>query len=270
MEPWFGVAFGLIVFSFFFGICWVHSLEKKRKNANFDQGVEALKRGDLDLALACANEEIRRESERARGYRLRGETLHRKGMHKEAIEDYTRCFFLTTEHSRLYRLRGDSYAALHRYDHAIADYSDAIRLNPDDTIAVEHRKVAYAEREARGNHLSNDLHNADAIITELPPRREENARATCDEKTQSQPIQRPAATKAISSPKIFNGFAMTGFILGLVSIVFYFIGIVPIVGIVFSAIGLARFNPELQKGKWMAGWGLGLSITYTVMFLTRR
>jgi hypothetical protein len=63
---------------------------------------------------------------------------------------------------------------------------------------------------------------------------------------------------------------LTGFILSRVSTVLYGTGIVPILGIVFSAIGLGRFDPELQKGKWMAGWGLALSILYTMMFLTHK
>jgi hypothetical protein len=37
----------------------------------------------------------------------------------------------------------------------------------------------------------------------------------------------------------------------------------------FSAIGLGRFNPKTQKAKWMAGWGLALSILFTIMFLAR-
>lgn len=191
-------------------------------------------------------------------------------MHKEAIKDYGQAIALDSTEGDLYRLRGDSFAALRLFNRAIADYSDAIRLNPADTTAIEHRKIAYAEREARGDDPSNVLHDSSAIMAELPYRREEDTITTRDVEPPFQPVQQPAPTKAISSPKTFNGFAMTGFTLGLASIGLYFLGLVPILEIVFSAIGLGRFNPELQKGKWMAGWGLGLSITYTVMFLTHR
>jgi hypothetical protein len=29
------------------------------------------------------------------------------------------------------------------------------------------------------------------------------------------------------------------------------------------------FNAQTQKAKWMAGWGLALSILFTIMYLTR-
>jgi hypothetical protein len=64
-----------------------------------------------------------------------------------------------------------------------------------------------------------------------------------------------------------NPMALTRFILGLVSVVFYSIGILPILGIIFSAIGLATFKPDIQKNKWMAVAGLILSILYTLMSL---
>jgi hypothetical protein len=58
--------------------------------------------------------------------------------------------------------------------------------------------------------------------------------------------------------------------LGLASIFLYGIGIVPILGIVFSAIGLGTFKPQLQKNHWMAGVGLAVSIVFTLMFLFYR
>jgi len=61
--------------------------------------------------------------------------------------------------------------------------------------------------------------------------------------------------------------AATGFVLGIVSIFLYFIGILPILAIVFSAIGLGTFKQELQKNKWMAGVGLALGIIYTLMYM---
>jgi hypothetical protein len=64
-----------------------------------------------------------------------------------------------------------------------------------------------------------------------------------------------------------NPMALTGFILGLASVGFYFIGILPILGIVFSSIGLATFKPDIQKNKWMAVAGLILSVLYTLMSL---
>jgi tetratricopeptide (TPR) repeat protein len=241
----------------------------RRENANFRQGQDALNRGDFDLALSCANEEIRRDPARIRGHRMRGEALHKKGMDKQAIEDYCRASDLDAEDSDLYRLRADSYAALHLYSRAITDYSDAIRLNPADAAAIEGRKAAYAARETHGDAPADDLPVQNAITAELPFTRAEDTHIRYDNDEPSQLIPRPAATIALGPAKVFNPLALTGFILGLTSVVLYVIGIIPILGIVFSAIGLGRFNPETQKAKWMAGWGLALSILFTIMYLTR-
>ena len=64
-----------------------------------------------------------------------------------------------------------------------------------------------------------------------------------------------------------NPMATTGFVLGIVSVFFYFIGILPILAAVFSAIGLGTFKPDRQKNKWTAVVGLGLGIIYTLMYM---
>ncbi len=68
-------------------------------------------------------------------------------------------------------------------------------------------------------------------------------------------------------PKKNNSMAATGFVLGIVSVFLYFIGILPILAIVFSSIGLGTFKPDSQKNKWMAGVGLALGIIYTLMYM---
>ena len=65
--------------------------------------------------------------------------------------------------------------------------------------------------------------------------------------------------------KVNNPWALWGFIVGLVSVFFFWIGIIPLIGLVLSVIGLTSFKPESQKNKWMAGVGLCLSIIYTLM-----
>jgi hypothetical protein len=64
-----------------------------------------------------------------------------------------------------------------------------------------------------------------------------------------------------------NPLALTGFIIGIAGVFFHFIGVVPVAGIVLSSLGLGSFKPASQKNKWMAGWGLALSIIGTVMYL---
>jgi hypothetical protein len=69
------------------------------------------------------------------------------------------------------------------------------------------------------------------------------------------------------APLTNNGMAMTGFILGLVSVVFYVIGILPILAVIFSAVGLGTFKSHVQKNRWMAITGLILGILYTLAYM---
>jgi hypothetical protein len=79
-----------------------------------------------------------------------------------------------------------------------------------------------------------------------------------------------AAASAPAEPaKSNNGMALTGFLLGLVSVAFYAIGIIPILAVVFSGIGLGTFKPAAQTNKWMAGVGLALGVVYTIMMLNQ-
>ncbi len=79
-----------------------------------------------------------------------------------------------------------------------------------------------------------------------------------------------AATRTDTAGKHNNGMALTGFAFGLASIFLYGIGIVPILGIVFSGLGLGTFKSRVEKNRWMAGVGLGVSIVFTLMFLFYR
>lgn len=72
----------------------------------------------------------------------------------------------------------------------------------------------------------------------------------------------PTCTGLVNNP-----LALTGFVLGLAAVPLYFIGVIPILAVVFSAIGLARFDPARQKNKWMAGVGLALGVVYTLVSL---
>ena len=63
-----------------------------------------------------------------------------------------------------------------------------------------------------------------------------------------------------------NTMALVGFILGILSaFVYALFSIMPILGIIFSGIGLGTFKPETQKNKWMAWAGLAISVIYFLM-----
>jgi len=65
--------------------------------------------------------------------------------------------------------------------------------------------------------------------------------------------------------KTNNRYGITGFVLGLVSVFFYFIGIIPLLAVVFSAIGLGTFQEANQKNNWMAITGLILGILFSIL-----
>jgi len=66
-----------------------------------------------------------------------------------------------------------------------------------------------------------------------------------------------------------NIMALVGFILAIISVFVYsIVGIIPILALVFSIIGLTSFNAKIHKNKWMVTWGLIISIIYTGMYFT--
>lgn len=78
--------------------------------------------------------------------------------------------------------------------------------------------------------------------------------------TESMPATNSAGTQSKN-----NSYALTSFALGIASVFLYQIGILPLLGIVFGVIGLSTFREPAHKNKWMAVWGLILSILYMVV-----
>jgi len=70
----------------------------------------------------------------------------------------------------------------------------------------------------------------------------------------------------VKAPKPRNGFALTGLILGIASVLLS-IGIIPILAIVFSGIGLSKVKDRSGKGKVQAWIGLILGILYTLVYM---
>lgn len=67
--------------------------------------------------------------------------------------------------------------------------------------------------------------------------------------------------------KVLNAFALVGFILGLLSVALYWVlGIVPLLAIIFSIIGLVSVKKSGQKGKGFAITGLVLGIVFLLVF----
>ncbi len=64
------------------------------------------------------------------------------------------------------------------------------------------------------------------------------------------------------SMKKNNKFALTGFVIGILSIFLFVIGALPLVGIIISIIGLFTYKKSIHKNRWMGITGLTLSLIF--------
>jgi hypothetical protein len=64
-----------------------------------------------------------------------------------------------------------------------------------------------------------------------------------------------------------NAMALTGLVLGIASIFLSFIGVVPILAVVLSGIGLARASARDGAGRGQAWIGLLLGVVFTLTYL---
>jgi tetratricopeptide (TPR) repeat protein len=142
-------------------------------------GVEALKAGDYDRAIACFDAALRFDPRNAAAYSFRGlahvrkgdavaglrdftEAIHLqpgndsayaqrgltyagRGEDEKAIRDYTEALRIDPRIPRIYILRAASYTRRRENDRAVADCTEALRLDPRNAAAHKARGIAYAE-----------------------------------------------------------------------------------------------------------------------------
>ena len=76
--------------------------------------------------------------------------------------------------------------------------------------------------------------------------------------------------KLVRREKKSNFMCVSGFILGITCILFYWIlPFLPIVAIISSSIGLSKINVESQKGRILGLIGLILGILFTIQVLIK-
>lgn len=199
---------GLAVFTAVAGLLAVGWLAYKLYNptlSRFEQGRQALRQGDHDLAIACFDEVIERQPRLAPAWHNRGlarlarqdhdgaladftqalrldpsdadsaagrARIHFRRQHyPQAITDFTEAIRLRS-HAGLYLERGQAHAALNDWERAIADFDRAIELEPDLAEAYHRRGLAYAARQ--------DLDRARADLDEAVRRAPNQAEAWLD------------------------------------------------------------------------------------------
>jgi hypothetical protein len=81
---------------------------------------------------------------------------------------------------------------------------------------------------------------------------------------QPQPPYPPVPYYQAHTEPSTDGFAITGFVLAMVSIFTFWMFLPPLLGIVFSAIGMSRTKNGKRKGRGLAVAGLVVSIIVSV------
>jgi len=76
-----------------------------------------------------------------------GNTYLKKGDYDLAIIEYTNAIKLNPNYTIAYNSRGNAYYSKKEYDKAIADYSQAIRLNPNDASTYNRRGNVYYSKK---------------------------------------------------------------------------------------------------------------------------
>jgi Flp pilus assembly protein TadD len=114
-----------------------------------EQGIEALNRGEYDLAIVYFDEAIKLDPADANAHYHRGQAHVAKAEYEMAILDYSEAIRLDPTDGRAYNNRGAAYSRKGDYDRAISDHAEAIRLNPSHARAIYNRGVAYG---MKGDH----------------------------------------------------------------------------------------------------------------------
>jgi len=110
-------------------------LEQGRKQAE-------LKR--FAIAVRTLSAAIRRDSNLAEAYRLRGQAFDQMGQPQKAVNDFTRYIGLRPSDPKGYIYRGDTHNFNLDHQAAIEDYNHAIRLAKSSAAAYIGRGLAYA------------------------------------------------------------------------------------------------------------------------------
>ncbi|WP_064091529.1 DUF4190 domain-containing protein [Rossellomorea aquimaris] len=59
-----------------------------------------------------------------------------------------------------------------------------------------------------------------------------------------------------------NGFCKWGFIVGIISVFFSIFLFIPFLGLILSIIGLGKYDPQNESGRWMGITGIILNTLY--------
>ncbi|HMF13040.1 MAG TPA: tetratricopeptide repeat protein, partial [Gemmataceae bacterium] len=106
------------------------------------KGRAALRSGNIDEALALANQAVERAPKEARAYLTRGMVRSATRKPTEAIADFDRCLELDPKMADAYQQRGGEYFKLAKIDKSIADFDRLLEMRPDERPGHWQRGIA--------------------------------------------------------------------------------------------------------------------------------
>ena len=109
-----------------------------------DRGIEEMRRGNYDEAIANYSKAIDLEPKSALAYALRGDAHVFRGNLDQAIVDSTKAIEIDPRFSPAYIVRGLANRDKGNLDQAIVDYTKAIEIDPKNANAYDARGGAYA------------------------------------------------------------------------------------------------------------------------------
>jgi len=130
---------------------------------------------------------------------------------------------------------------------ALQAFDKTIELKPDYADAWHNRVLIRSLKNKENPQAINIVSDAKQMAT-----------PNVSDKTVQQCV-------AAEIEKTNNKAAVAGFILGLLSILLAWIGIIPLCAIIFSVVGVCTFKPETQKNKWQVIVGLILGILFMLV-----
>ena len=110
------------------------------------KGKDAFEQKNFDLALGCYSKVLQLDSNNANAYYVRGWIQDWKGNYDDAINDLSKCIYLSTNSfslSYMFLSRGCAFFSKNKQEQAIDDLSKAIQLNPKLAEAYGARARAY-------------------------------------------------------------------------------------------------------------------------------
>ncbi|MFO7760603.1 MAG: M48 family metalloprotease [Thermodesulfobacteriota bacterium] len=123
--------------------------EKAPAYVAYDQGLIALKKGNLDKAAELADKALEVEPEEGKFYGLQGDILAARHNYQQALEAYDRGIYQPGEFFELYLQRGLVRKKLGRTGEAEIDFQKSLELLPTAVAYNELGRLALAENKSQ-------------------------------------------------------------------------------------------------------------------------